>query len=428
MFFFFDAIFLLFLVLSLPKAIKRAKNHKSYRGMFTARLRSPKPEWKEGFPKIWLNGVSVGEIASARPLVEKFEKEHPGIRLMITCTTGTGFERARELYSSHQVTAYPFDFSFVVRRFLKKIQPDLIVMMEMDLWPNFLTLAGEMHIPLAVVNGRISDRSVEGYKKIRFLMSHAYNSIGLFLAQDRVDAERAVQIGIPESAVRVGGNLKFDLLKTQASAVPGQIKNLLPDDKKSLVLASTHHDEEEQIFGQLERLNFQDNYSDWKTVLVPRHPERAASLQSMLEERGWKCLRYSDASENTKPDSFQILLIDKIGLLSSLYSLAGLCFVGGSLIPHGGQNMIEAAALGVPVLFGPHTMNFREAVSILLASEAAIQVRDASDLGDKLKILLDDSKKREELGALARQCIVSRQGAVEEIFQQLKPLYFLKED
>ena len=416
--FFYDLVFLLFFVVSMPKAISRRRKNAQYKGMLGRRLFSPQPEWKTGYPKIWLNGVSVGEVISLGPLVKEFEQRYPGIKLVISATTGTGYHRILKLYPHHQAMGLPFDFSFCVKSRLKTLKPDLIIFAELDLWPNFLSLCDELHVPFVVVGGRISESSAKGYAKIKNILEKPLQGIRLFLAQDQVDANRATMMGIPKERVKVGGNLKFDLLKTEAPALPECLNSLQKNNRNWMILASTHSPEEEMILEVLK--NIPEFMKHWSLIVVPRHPERSAMVEKTMNEYGFQALKFSALRSGKPLKEGEHLLVDEIGVLSSLYGLAQLCFVGGSLIPHGGQNMIEPAAMGCPVLFGAHVQNFREAVDLLLSSKGAKQVKSLEELQIEITNLCSASEERTQMARNARQAVISRQGVAKANLNEIQ--------
>jgi len=416
---FYNFVFFIFGILSLPKTLKRQRKIPEYRGMLSRRFKCKKVNWKDNYPKIWLNAVSVGETIALGPLVKELEKEYPGIQLLISATTGTGYHRAKALYSEHQIIAYPFDFSFIVDKFLKTYQPDVFISCELDLWPNFLYGCQKFKVPFVVVSGRISDSSIGGYLKVKPLIETPLSAVSMFLAQDEIDAQRAEQIGLQK--VKKVGNLKFDLLKTEVEELSDFHRNLKKEAEKFIVIASTHHPEEMMILEVLESIHFFEK-ENWKCILVPRHPERSEELSLQLSEKSIKSQFYVDLIESDEKFSEKVLIINQIGVLSKFYQLSDLCFIGGSLIPHGGQNMIEPAALGCAVFFGPHVQNFREASKILLDNQAAIQVENIEDLKEKLPSYLDDLELTIKLAKNAKQAIMSRRGVAKKTLQEIKTL------
>jgi 3-deoxy-D-manno-octulosonic-acid transferase len=414
---FYNSIFFVFAIFSLPKTLKRQRKSPEYRGMISRRYKVIPIDWKEGFPKLWLNAVSVGETIALGPLVKEIEQAYPGIRLLISATTGTGYHRAKALYPEHHIIGYPYDFSFVVDKFLTAYQPDCFISCELDLWPNFLLGCQKFKVPFIVVSGRISDSSIKGYKKVRPLIYRALEGVSLFLAQDVIDEERAKEIGFV--AVKQVGNLKFDLLQTDPEPLPEEFKSLKRDREKFLVIASTHHPEEAYILDALNSIGFW-NRQDWKLILVPRHPERKDQLAAMLDKVDKSYQFYSQISDQNSPLTQQILLVDQIGVLAKFYQLSDLCFIGGSLIPHGGQNMIEPAALGCAVFFGPHVHNFREASELLLSNQAAVQVKNAQELKQFWPDYLDDLQLSLKLSTRAKEAILSQRGVAKRTLQELK--------
>lgn len=416
---FYDIAFLIFALISLPHSIKRRLRNIDYKGMAQRRWFSSKPIWHKDdqYPKIWLNGVSVGEIISLAPLIEQFELEYPGIRLVISASTGTGYQRIKKCYPSHQAVGMPFDFSFCVRRRLKSFNPDLIITVESDLWPNFLSSCADFEIPFIVVGGRLSKNSAKNYKKAHFLLEKPFSAVTLFLAQDAIDAQRAIDMGIPSERVHVGGNLKFDLLDTKVERTPHQLNSLRVDEKQICLLASSHEPEEMIFAKAIQDINgFMDN---WLWIVVPRHPERSKRLQKDLLKIKIKSDFYTDFLNLGQLNS-NVMIVDQIGVLKSFYTIADIAFIGGSLIPHGGQNMIEPAALGCPVLFGPHVENFREVSELLLKEKAAHQVSNVDELTRDLSKFITSSSKRKQMAQIAKCSIESRRGVAQKCMKILK--------
>lgn len=418
--FFYDALFFIFLVFSIPKAFKRWFLNRDYRGILRKRFFCSRPS-SQTYPCIWLNGVSAGEIISLQPLVKCFEKKYPGIELVISATTGTGFKRAKSLYGQHCVIVYPFDFSLIVSLFINRIKPNIFITAELDLWPNFLLSCKKRSIPYLVVSGRLTENSTKGYEKVKNFLSEPFEAITNFLAQDHIDAERASRIGISEDKIQVCGNLKFDLITTELDHLPEICSYINNHSKKVLILASTHAPEEKMILEMLSEMKWNEEFSEWRLILVPRHPERAKEVKNLLEQLGFNSIFYTEIASNGNNLDQQHIIVDKIGVLKFLYSCSDLCFVGKTLAKEGGQNMIEPAALGVPTIFGPNVQNFREASNLLLEHEAAIQIQNIKHLSTELrKLLIDGLDERLKLSRNAVKAIKMKQGVSLKTFKWIE--------
>jgi len=407
--FFFNVVFSFFLILSLPKAMLRRMRNSDYKGMLKRRLFCKNFKSNVSYPVIWLNGVSVGEIVSLNPLVNEIVKAYPGIELVISTTTGTGYKRAKSLYPDHNVIGYPFDLSFVVSSFLKKINPAIFISAELDIWPNFLSACKINNIPYVVVSGRISEHSAAGYEKIKFLIGDSFSNINTFLAQDQLDADRAAQVGVREENIQVCGNLKFDLLDLEKKELPDPLKKLESSNDKFFICSSTHDPEEKWLVEMLGKINLNESFPDWRCIIVPRHPERAAMVEKTCKQHGFSTVRYTEMLKGDDNDK-EIVIIDQIGILPLLYQFCDLCYIGGSLIPHGSQNMIEPAAQGIPVLMGPYLHTFREASDFLLSKNGALKVENIDELQKELLQLLANSNKRLNIGAKAKAIIAENRG------------------
>jgi 3-deoxy-D-manno-octulosonic-acid transferase len=407
--FFFNVVFLIFTVLSFPKALKRRLSNPDYKGMFKRRLFCKKFKSNVSYPVIWLNGVSVGEIVSLGPLVKEIAKAYPGIELTISTTTGTGYKRAKALFPEHNVIAYPFDFSFIVNAFIKKINPAIFISAELDIWPNFISGCKKNNIPYVVVSGRISENSAKGYQKVRFLLRDSFESISQFLAQDKIDAQRASIVGVKEGNIQVCGNLKFDLIDLEKKELPQTLQKFEKSGENYFICSSTHDPEEKWLLNMLKKIDWQSNYPDWRCILVPRHPERANVVEKICSAHHFKTIKYSQLQDGVEYHD-EIVIIDKIGVLPLLYQFCDLCYIGGSLIPHGSQNMIEPAAQGIPVLMGPYLHTFREASDFLLSKNGAIKVNSIDDLQKEMLLLLANSKDRLNIGTKAKDIIAENRG------------------
>lgn len=426
----YDAIFLVAFVFYSPIVLLKMMRSGNYRKGFlerTGRL----PALEKGH-RIWIHGVSVGEIKASQPLVHALQVQYPEYEILISTTTPTGRAEAERLYPELRVVYYPLDFGPFPGRALDRIQPELLLLMELELWPGLLNAAERRGIPAVVVNGRISDRSFRGYRRVSWLLPQL-DRIDLFCVQNETYARRIRDLGVPQERIRVTGNLKYEAIAIQEAGVEAPADLIealqLAPEEVVLVCGSTHADEEERLARvtlELERRSGRR----FRLIVVPRHAnERGVSAKDdvlrVLSKEGdprevllWTELRgaHSCAVEGAW------LVVDTIGELERVYRMADFVFVGGSLIPHGGQNMLEPVALGRPTFFGPHVANFQTDVDFLLEVRGAIQVQDEADLVEKLLILLADPV--EAKGYVERAWSVLRQnkGATERSLRGIASL------
>ncbi len=364
-------------------------------------------------PRVWIHSVSVGEASSLRPLVEQLGISRD--RLFISTTTETGQAVARRLYAEEAtVFFFPLDWKTSCRRYLRAVAPDLVILTETELWPSFIHCVRTAHIPLLLVNGRISDRSFERYQRIGFLTSWMLKSFCKMGMQSREDKDRVVRLGGPPDRIHWIGNLKFDYSLPENSGASAAVRRvgLALDQKKGhliWVCGSTHEGEEALLLEVF--LSLQEEFEHLRWVVAPRHPHRFDSVTRLLRASSLRVVRRSqlDSSESIDPT---VVVVDTIGELAHLYAIADLVFVGGSLTPVGGHNLIEAAHFKKPILFGPHMENFREISEVFLASYAALQVQTVQELQNKMRELLRDATTRRWLGGNARKVIRDNHGAV----------------
>ena len=364
-------------------------------------------------PRVWIHSVSVGEASSLRPLVEQLGISRD--RLFISTTTETGQAVARRLYAEEAtVFFFPLDWKTSCRRYLRAVAPDLVILTETELWPSFIHCVRTAHIPLLLVNGRISNRSFERYQRIGFLTSWMLKSFCKIGMQSREDKDRVVRLGGPPDRIHWIGNLKFDYSLPENSGASAAVRRvgLALDQKKGhliWVCGSTHEGEEALLLEVF--LSLQEEFEHLRWVVAPRHPHRFDSVTRLLRASSLRVVRRSqlDSSESIDPT---VVVVDTIGELAHLYEIADLVFVGGSLTPVGGHNLIEAAHFKKPILFGPHMENFREISEVFLASYAALQVQTVQELQNKMRELLRDATTRRWLGGNARKVIRDNHGAV----------------
>ena len=359
-------------------------------------------------PRVLVHGVSVGEVKAARSLVEELEARYPELEIVISSTTDTGMEVARATYPDHPVTRFPVDLSFCVKRFLRRVAPSFVVLVELEIWPNFLRHCNHNDVPVAVVNGRITEISQSRYFLFRRLLPE-FNRISLFCVQSEEYAERFRRLDADPARILVTGNVKVDGLKT-GRVEPGEdLKRLLGGKPaQGVLVCGSTHEPEERWLAEIWR----DCVPGMRLILVPRHPPRVSGIVAGLQEAGIEVQRLTElrAGEVT-PDPGVPALVDTIGELESVYALADLVFVGGSLVPHGGQNMLEPAAQARPCLFGPHVRNFRQEALLLLEADAAVQVEDREELARWLPELELDTERARAMGRRAMESVASQRGA-----------------
>lgn len=375
-------------------------------------------------PCIWIHGVSVGEIRAAATLVEALEAALPEWEIVLSTTTGTGQEVARASYPGRRVFYFPLDLSWAVRRVFDAIRPDAVILVELEIWPNFLQLAHRRRIPVAIVNGRISEKSYRGYRRVRGWLFDPIGTIGLFCVQVERYAERFRALGIPPELIHVTGSVKYDQLAEARQPDPLEVRRDLGLSEHDVVLmgGSTHPSEEEALLVVAEALRAE--VPGLRLVLVPRHTERTDEVARLVRRRGAEVARRTERLARGAREPLpagHVLLVDTVGELGRLYVAADVVFVGGSLIPHGGQNILEPVMLGKPTLFGPHSFNFKEPVERLLEARGAAQVTDAAELLPAVRRLLADRAEARALGARGREAILSARGATARTVEILAP-------
>jgi 3-deoxy-D-manno-octulosonic-acid transferase len=366
---------------------------------------------------IWLHAVSLGEVSAAAPLVRALRLRYPQNPMVLTSATPTGRARGRALFGDTvDVRFLPYDTPGAVARFLDRIRPRLGIIMETELWPNLFSECERRGVPLLLASARLSARSVARYRRFGSLARGIFSATTLIAAQTREDAERFIAIGAGSAATRVVGNIKFDLeVGAGASSEGRELRGSLGGARPVWIAGSTHAGEEEQVLAAHEELP-----ADALLLLVPRHPDRFESVAELLNQRGVKFVR---RSARLAPDAAtRVLLVDTVGELATLYAAADAAFVGGSLVPIGGHNLLEPAALGLPVLTGPSHANGEEIARLLLAEGAALEVSDARELAAALSRLLADPHERRRMGDIGRRIVESNRGSVARLLELIEKL------
>ncbi len=410
------------MLVSLPYWLFQMARHGKYSkglaervGRLPSRLQLP----RELEPVIWVHAVSVGEVLAVVGLVEELQGRFPQHRIFISTTTDTGQALARKRFGDARVFYFPVDFAFAIRPYLQALRPRMVVIAETEFWPNFLRLAHASGARIAVVNARISDRSWPSYRRFRGLLRRSLANVDLFLAQTREDAARLRDIGAAPERVRVTGNLKFDIPAPAAPAIVESVRESIAviGAGPVLVCGSTVEGEEPLLLKALENLLVQHPRA--VMILAPRHPERFAAVAALLEQMSIRFLRRS--LWNGEPLTGGVFLLDTIGELAALYALADIAFVGGSLVPRGGHNIIEPAQHGVATVVGNHTENFRDIVS-LFESRDAVRIVGPAELPLVLLELLANDVERRALGQRAAETIRSQIGAAARTAGELQAL------
>ncbi|MCC5794589.1 MAG: lipid IV(A) 3-deoxy-D-manno-octulosonic acid transferase [Chromatiales bacterium] len=397
----------------------RAVRDPAYRRGLPARfglgLPTPPPA-----PVIWLHAVSVGEVQAAAPLVRALLRECPDTPVLLTTMTPTGAERVRSLFGEQVLSSWvPYDLPGAVRRFLDWARPRLVIIMETELWPNLYAACGQRNVPLVLASARISPRSVARYRRLLALFSDTLSHGVVIAAQSRADAGRFLELGADPSRTRVTGNIKFDLGVPDDVATRGRaFRDEHAQGRPVWVAASTHEGEEELVLAAHRRLLAR--HPDGLLLLVPRHPQRFAQVASLLERDGWSFARRSGGAP-CMPD-MQVYLGDSMGELLQFYAASDLAFVGGSLVPVGGHNLLEPVALGVPALTGPHTFNSAEIAAQLTQAGAVEVVADADSLADRIAALLDDASLRDARAAAGQRVLGENRGSLDRLLELIRPL------
>ena len=417
----YSFVLALAMVVSTPYWLYQILRHGKYRrglaermGKVPARLGS-----LEGPPVIWIHAVSLGEVLAVSGLVGQLRKAFPEHRILISTTTDTGQDLARKQFGEENVFYFPMDFASAIRPYLQALKPELVVLAETEFWPNFLRLAHASGARIAVVNARISDRSWPRYCRFRWALRRMLAQVDLFLAQTEEDRNRLEAIGADPARVQVTGNLKFDVNLPAHSPIVDSLRRSLSTEGAGpiLVCGSTVEDEEAPLLKAFENLRVGHPHATM--ILAPRHPERFDTVAKLIEQMSISfCRRSLWAGESLAGG---VLLVDTIGELAALYALADVAFVGGSLVPRGGHNIIEPAQHGVAIVTGNHTENFRDIVW-LFQSRDAVRIVGVSELPLTLMHLVDNAPERMALGRRAKETILSQMGATTRTLEALKSL------
>jgi 3-deoxy-D-manno-octulosonic-acid transferase len=386
-------------------------------GLVPARLNDAQPG------SIWVHAVSVGEVLAVSQLVNDLLRQHPDRQVVVSTTTATGQNLARQRFGANRVFYMPLDFGFAVRRYLNVLKPQLIVIAETEFWPNLLHLARKRQTSLAIVNARISDRSFPRYKRFKWFFGRVLSEADLFLAQTAEDAQRLRDIGALTERVRVSGNLKFDIRPNAQPELITGLRAAIGKDSPVIVCGSTAEGEEEPLLEAFKAV--QQQFPAALMILAPRHPERFERVAGLISAQGFVLLR---RTQWQPPQLIRsgVFLLDSVGELAAVYELADIAFVGGSLVPTGGHNILEPAQYGAAILVGPHTFNFREIVS-LFEQDGAVKAVTREALPAQFISLLEHTEERQRMGRLAKELFARHAGATRRTLEALEPLLRQKE-
>ena len=425
----FDSLYLAASLLGSPYLIFKIITSKRYRSGLNQRFGIIK-ERLSNKPGIWVHGASVGEVITAKSIIERIDEEFPEWETFISATTNTGFSVAEKTFLNKNIFYFPLDLSWVTKKVILKKKPRFILLIELEIWPNFLISAFKKNIPVIIVNGRISNKSVKAYRTISRISKDFRNSLtselNVFCARTEFDAQRFRDLGIPGKQIFVTGTMKYDNIPTHIDKnISKELAELfhINDDDLVLVGGSTHAGEEEILIRVFERLN--KAYPNLKLILAPRHVERTREVSRLIEKTGFVPVLKTEAErsgykwQNTKRE---IILIDTVGDLEKVYSISNFVFVGKSLVPSGGQNMMEPAGMGNPVIFGPHTFNFKEEVDLLLENSAAKVVKTEEELFETVEFFIKNPDAAKEMGLKAQKVVNGKRGATERNIEILRDI------
>jgi 3-deoxy-D-manno-octulosonic-acid transferase len=417
----YSILLLLALVMSVPWWLLEMLRHGKYRAGLGERLgRVPARLFEQvTLNTIWIHAVSVGEVLAISRVVEELKAQLPGWRVVVSTTTDTGQKLARERFGENNVFYFPVDLPFAVRAYLQVLRPKMLVLAESEFWPNLLRWARLFGAAVAVVNARVSDRSLPGYLRFQKLLRRVMRNVQLFLAQSEEDASRLIQMGAPSDRVHASGNLKFEVKPPVKPAIAAAFASMKREEDGPLLVAGSTLDGEESMLLEAFR-QVVARYPNAVLLLAPRHPQRFDEVASLLESSGLRCQRRSQWKEEG-PIAGGVFLLDSIGELASLYEFADLAFIGGSLVPRGGHNVLEAAQFGTPILVGRHTENFRDIVEVFRQADA-LRVVTSQSLTATVLHLLENYDERIALGRRAFEVIRSQRGATGRTVSALQEL------
>ena len=372
---------------------------------------------------IWVHALSVGEVLSSVPFVMKLKKCFKHKRIVFSASTKTGFEIANKVLKKNvaSIFFFPFDLLFSVKYITRKIDPAIVIIVESDIWPNFLFEMKKRNVPVILINARLSKRSFKGYKRFSFISRKLFLSFAKICTQSIEDARRFMLLGIPSDMISTTGNIKFDQPYDSVSEkeieILKQSMNIQPF-KKILMAGSTHEGEESILIDAFSRIR--KDFADTVLIVVPRNPERAGSVVKLCKSAGFSSIPMKDFRNIDKDERFDVIVVDVIGILKRLYAMANVAFVGGSLVDLGGHNPLEPAAFSRPIIFGQYMSNFAHISQMLVDSGGAVQVQDTDTLYETIAGILSDSGKAQDMGEKAFNVFNANKGAVDKTLKVIE--------
>ena len=381
--------------------------------------------WKESSkPIIWIHAVSIGEVNATRPIVNLLLKKYPHYQIIITTVTPTGAKTVVQQYKSTVFHFYlPYDIPYCVKKFIRTINPCILITMETEIWPNLYQTCHQSEIPILIVNARLSQKSMSGYQLFSGLIANTLKLVDKVAAQTQADADRFITLGVSNKDISVVGNLKFDIDIPQSIKEEAEpLRHDFSVSRPIWMAASTHDGEEEIILNA--HKSILSTHPDAILILAPRHPDRADKIFTMCKKMGLHTTRRTE--QESFSDQHNVFLLDTLGELQLYYAASEIAFVGGSLVNTGGQNMLEPAALNLPLITGPYTYNFLEVRNLLLESEALIVVSNSLGLSEKVIELIGDANLRHSMGERARAVVLANRGSSERVITMIKPYLLLE--
>ena len=421
--FFLDVLYMAAGVLGSPYWLYKLARSGKLRTVLRGKFELP-PQRTTPAPAVWLHCASVGEVLLARGLIAGLARQSHDTIPLISCNTPTGCETAKKHFEYCPRFYSPADFSGLVARAFRRLRPSMLVLMELELWPNLILGAHRRGVPVAIVNGRITERAARRYRRIGPLIRWVLGKVDLFAMQSQEYADRLIDLGADRAKVHVTGSMKYDNLSTDQQPDAELARTLGIDPAAEVIVGGCTYAGEDEPLIDIYR-DVRRTHPALRLILAPRHPERFDAVEAAIGAAGLNCLRRSALGPDGPPSNAPadaVILIDKMGELERVYSLASVAFVGGSLIPRGGHNIMEPAGRGKAVLAGPHTGNFAEAVAGLLQVGGLIAVANTDELRRQIQTLIDDPQQARQVGDRARRAVIKAQGATQRTIELLLAL------